>query len=223
MPVAATRQCCTPGTAPSWHPPVFSGSRAMPGMGVWLVRTGTSSGTLGTETWSMDFKTITGKQRSPGDMWDIKGCGVRGLTVGPGCTDPCQLAAQQGQLQGHMLVPALGCDSDVAGSNRGDEGVEDLPMAVRVSFKDLPERVKREPMAECPWAWGLQPLPLSSPHAHLALLGTAASVGFPVPPVAAGRHLVGPHVVVVVLRGALGDDAWRCRSEPRAPGGPCCQ
>lgn len=105
----------------------------------------------------------TGRQRSLGDVWDVGGCGVRapmeGLTIGPGRTDPHHLAAHQGHLQGHVLVPALGCDADVASDDGGDEGIGDLPVAVRVSFKDLPERVKRVPMAECPQAGGLQPPP----------------------------------------------------------------
>lgn len=183
----------------------------------WLVGTGTSLGTLGTAGQSGDRKCgtttgCTGRQRSLGDVWDVGGCGVRapmeGLTIGPGRTDPHHLAAHQGHLQGHVLVPALGCDADVASDDGGDEGIGDLPVAVRVSFKDLPERVKRVPMAECPQAGGLQPPPpLSPPHAHLVLLATAASVGSPVLPVAAGGDPVGCHVVVVLLGGALRDDA----------------
>lgn len=135
----------------------------------WLVGTGTSLGTLGTAGQSGDRKCgtttgCTGRQRSLGDVWDVGGCGVRapmeGLTIGPGRTDPHHLAAHQGHLQGHVLVPALGCDADVASDDGGDEGIGDLPVAVRVSFKDLPERVKRVPMAECPQAGGLQPPPV---------------------------------------------------------------
>lgn len=59
------------------------------------------------------------------------------LTIGPCCTDPCHLAAQQGHLQGCTLVPALGRDAQVAGRDGRDEGIGDLPEAVHVSFKDL--------------------------------------------------------------------------------------
>lgn len=47
-----------PNNSPPWHPPAFSGSRAMPGMGVrlagWLVGSRTSLGTLGTTGQSRD-------------------------------------------------------------------------------------------------------------------------------------------------------------------------
>lgn len=59
------------------------------------------------------------------------------LTIGPCCTDPRHLAAQQGHLQGCTLVPALGRDAQVAGRDGRDESIGDLPEAVHVSFKDL--------------------------------------------------------------------------------------
>lgn len=68
---------------------------------------------------------------------------MEGLTVGTGCTDPCQLAAHQGHLQGRALVPALRCDTDIAGDDWGDKGIGDLSLAVSISFKHLLERVKR--------------------------------------------------------------------------------
>lgn len=71
---------------------------------------------------------------------------MEGLTVGMGHADPCQLAAHQGRLQGHALVPAVWCDTDVAGNDGGDKDIRDLPLAVSISFKHLPERVKR-----CQW------------------------------------------------------------------------
>lgn len=71
-------------------------------------------------------------------------CGpVEGLTIGTGCADPCQLAAHHSHLHGHVLVPALWCDTDVTGDHGGDKGVGDLSLAVSISFKHLPERVKR--------------------------------------------------------------------------------
>lgn len=69
--------------------------------------------------------------------------GVEALTIGMGCADPCQLAAHHGHLQGHVLVPALRCDTDVAGDHGGNKGIGNLPLAVSISFKHLPERVKR--------------------------------------------------------------------------------
>lgn len=108
-----------------------------------------------------------GGWESLGDVWDVGWC-AEGLTIGPGHVDPCQLAAHQGHLQGHMLVPALGCDTDVARDDGGDEGVGDLPLAVSVSFKDLPQRVKRVPMATHLWARGLWPPQLSPPAPTLS-------------------------------------------------------
>lgn len=70
------------GQPPPWHPPAFSGSRATPGMGVWLVGRlvgmGTSVGTLGTvgQSRGSECGTTTGcagRQRSLGDIWDIAG------------------------------------------------------------------------------------------------------------------------------------------------------
>lgn len=66
-------------------------------------------------------------------------------------------------------------------------------------------------MAKHPWAGGFSPV--MSPHAHLVLLATAASVGSPILPVAAGGDMVGRHVVVVLLGGPLCDDACECKRE----------
>lgn len=72
-----------------------------------------------------------------------EGCGT--LTVGPWGADPHCGAAQQGHLHGDALVPAVGCDTQVAGHDRGDEGVGDLPAAVHVAFKHLAEAVGMAP------------------------------------------------------------------------------
>jgi len=89
----------------------------------------------------------------PWGAWEAGGWAPAGeLTVGPGRAGPRRLAAHQGHLQGHALVPALRRHADVAGDDGGDEGVGDLPVAVGVSLKDLSERVMR--------AGGLQPPPI---------------------------------------------------------------
>lgn len=75
---------------------------------------------------------------SAGSARSWRSPGARGmLTIGPCCTDPRHLAAQQGHLQGCTLVPALGRDAQVTGRDGRDEGIGDLPEAVHVSFKDL--------------------------------------------------------------------------------------
>lgn len=165
VPRASTKQRCTPGTAPpppSTHLPSPGPGRCQGWVCGWL------GGWWGQEPpwghWTLQGIAGTvsvgpplgaqGGWGSLGDIWDVRWC-AEGLTVGSGHADPCQLAAHQGHLQGHMLVPALGCDTDVAGDNGRNEGIGDLPLAVSVSFKDLPERVKRVQMATHPWAGGL--------------------------------------------------------------------